>query len=149
MTLNPGNERGAAPHFVGLCAAHRDEVDELGAVSQAEVLEVGHHIARRRPRPGLTDHPPHRVVVRGERMSCPAEKKKVHRRQQQVGPSLAYGSFAEEGQHLGIVGDATADGVIGRGSVAFGALGKDSELFRDGKVGQRSRGWREEAVRWR
>jgi hypothetical protein len=61
-----------------------------------------------------------------------AEKEKMYRREEQVRPSLADGSFANQRQHLRIVGHAAADGVMGGGPIAGGSPRKDPELFGEG-----------------
>jgi hypothetical protein len=58
-----------------------------------------------------------------------AEQQEVDGGQEQVRPALAYRGLADQGQDIGVVGDAAADDVIGGRPVACRPLGEQAELL--------------------
>ena len=156
---------GTATHLVGLRAPCGEELEKLGPMRQAEVLEIGDQVIEGRvgrswiaarcilragPSPGppgwpgssalAVDDRLHGVVVRGEGMTRTSEQEEMHGGQQEVRPALAEGRLTDETQNLGIVGDAAADDVVRRGAVLGCPLGEDPELFRERQGGQRPTG---------
>ena len=124
-----GEEGAAAADLVGLRAAHGDEGEERGPVIEAEVFEVGDDVAsgRRIRRRSFPEDRTHRVVVGRQWVAHAAEEEIVDGGQQQVGSPLGHRCLVDQRQHVGIVGDAPADGVVRRRAVAGRASREEAE----------------------
>ena len=103
-----------------------------------EVLEVSHQVpagrsgVRGRGVRRCLDAPgerTHRVVVGRQGVGGTAQEQEVDGGQEQVRPPLPHRGLADQRQDVGVVGDATADHVIGGGAVARRTLGEEAELI--------------------
>ena len=93
---------------------------------------------------GDAAHEGHRVVVGGERVLGPREEQPVHGGQEEQGAPLGERRAVEEGQDVGIVGDAPADGGVGAAAVALDRGGERPEVARERLVDEHEllRSWR-------